>query len=220
MGSQFSTGRVARSEETAQRRSQYPWAGCIQVDANTSGRPVGQVFGRRPGGGAQSDQQGRRLDYDADHEINLLHYPARPHEARSCRCDMRYLPSRPLGGNPMKPWKVSRHVFRHGMHLEWLTVRNVCRIVPLQHSPILDRARPLTARADHHAAMVHRCLFLPIRAERRRRDGHIPSRRGTTASVNATDQVEGPHRRSSESLLNWPLDNRKTGGSDGVEVRL
>src|SRR6266851_1198966 len=143
--------------------------------------------------------------------LNLLHYPARPHEARSCRVSfVLALPAHWVTSH--EPLAVSQRCpSRPGLHLGVRTrSQRLVVLSPLPAVARLCRARPLTARAASSRPTHGASLPLPaIRAERRIRDGHLPSIRGTTASVSRHRPSRRPHRPSlAEPSRTAPLDNR------------
>src|SRR6266404_3752951 len=136
---------------------------------------------------------------------------SRPHEARSCRVTC-VLPFPAHWAASHEPLAGSRRCpSRPGLHLGVRTrSQRLVVLSPLPAFARFCRARPLTARAASSRQTHGASLPLPaIRAERRIRDGHLPSRRGTTASVHRHRSSRRPHRRSlAEPSRTAPLDNR------------
>src|SRR5215470_14570082 len=117
--------------------------------------------------------------------INLVRPISRPHEARSCRVTcVLHLPAHwatshePLAGSRRCPSRPRPHPGAHTRSR---------RLVVSSPLPAVERffpACPLRARASSLRQTRDAWRPLPaIRAGWQRRDGHLPSRRGTTVSA-------------------------------------
>src|SRR5260370_5876348 len=133
------------------------------------------------------------------------------HVARSCRVAC-VLPLPAHWATSHEPLAASRRrPSGPGPHLGARTrSRRPVVSSPLPAVARFCRARPLTVRASssrptHGASRPHPA----IRAGWLRRDGHLPSRRGTTASVYRHRPSRRPHRPSlAEPSRTAPFDNR------------
>src|SRR6266542_2908301 len=145
--------------------------------------------------------------------IQISSLKSRPHEARSCRVSfVLALPAH--WATSHEPLAVSQRCpSRPGLHLGVRTRSQ--RLVVLSPLPAVARfcrARPLTARAASSRPTHGASLPLPaIRAERRIRDGHLPSRRGTTASDEGDARPDKVRSRRYLRDRTRPLGFRRAG---------